>query len=154
MAKRGRKSKFIIIEENKDKIINWKRQGLTDENVYNLLGVSKGLWYEYLQIDKEFHNQIKTARAVLSIDLKNELINQAFKHTLETKKQYIKKDLETGHQVQYTEIISREVDGNIGACHMLLKNIDRDNWKENWDTYELKKLELELRQRIAEEKMF
>ena len=88
------------------------------------------------------------------MDLRGELARQAFKHTLETKKQYVKKDLETGHSTQYTEITSREVDDNVAAAHLLLKNLDRDNWKESWDNYEFKKQELEIRKQLADNSAF
>lgn len=73
---------------------------------------------------------------------------------MKQKKQYIKLDQETGHKTQYTEIISKEVDGDTGALHLLLKNLDKGNWSENWQTYELKKQELELRKQMAEDKLF
>ena len=154
MAERGRKPKKGTIKDNEDLIIEWKRQGVTDENVYKMLGVSKSSWYNYLSANEEFAHRVRFARACLASDLKNELIRQALTPTLETKTQNIKKDLETGHEIQYTEITTKEVDGNIGACHMLLKNIDRENWKENWDSYELKTMDYQLREKIAEEKMF
>ena len=40
MAERGRKPKKGTIKDNEDLIIEWKRQGVTDENVYKMLGVS------------------------------------------------------------------------------------------------------------------
>ena len=104
--------------------------------------------------NKELYDAIKNARQSLALDLRGELARQAFKHTLETKKQYIKHDLETGHKTQYTEITSKEVDGNIGAAHLLLKNIDAAHWKENWDSYEFKKQELEIRKQLAENSAF
>ena len=66
----------------------------------------------------------------------------------------MKVDIETGHKTQYTEITTKEVDGNIAAAHLLLKNLDKNNWKDNWDNYEFKKQELELKKQIAENNLF
>lgn len=148
------KSKKHIVKDNLDKIIHWKKLGVTDEQIYRQLGIGKSSWYKYINEDTEISEAIKSGSEFFVIELKNELARQAVKHTLETKKQYIKVDQETGHRVQYTEITTKEVDGSLGAIHLLLKNIDRENWSNDWQSYELKKQELELRKQIAEDKSF
>lgn len=151
---RGRKTKIDIVRDNIEQIKKWKKVGATDEQIFKQLGVSKACWYKYLAENKDLQDAIKTSVEYFAMDLRGELARQAFKHTLETKKQYIKKDLETGHSTQYTEITSKEVDGNIGAAHLLLKNIDPKNWKENWDSYEFKKQELEIKKQMADNALF
>lgn len=150
----GRKSKIDIVRENIEQIKQWKRQGATDEQIFKQLGISKACWYKYLADNKDLKDALKTSVEYFAMNLRGELARQAMKHTLETKKTYIKKDLVTGHNVQYQEITTKEVDGNIGAIHLLLKNIDPEHWKENWDSYEFKKQELELRKLAIENNMF
>ena len=150
----GRKSKKHIIIDNLDNIKKWKSCGATDEQIYNYLGISKSIYYKYAAEVKEIKDALKEGTRKLAIDLRGELARQSFKHTLETKKQYIKVDIETGRKTQYTEITTKEVDGNIGAIHLLLKNIDKDNWSNDWQVVELKRQELELRKQMAEDKMF
>lgn len=150
----GRKSKKDIILENLEQIKAWKKLGATDEQICKQLNIGRSTWYDHVSKCKEISDAIKIGVEGFVLDLRGELARQAFKHTLETKKQYIKKDLETGHSTQYTEITSREIDGNLGALHLLLKNLDRENWKNDWDNYELKKQELELRKQMAEDKLF
>ena len=150
----ARPSKVKVITDNLEKIKEWKRNGATDEQICKALDITTSNWYKHLSENKELYDAIKNARQSLALDLRGELARQAFKHTLETKKQYIKHDLETGHKTQYTEITTKEVDGNIGAAHLLLKNIDAAHWKENWDSYEFKKQELEIRKQLAENSAF
>lgn len=150
MGKRGRKSKENAILENLEQIKKWKRTGATDEQIYKQLGISKTSWYKYIAENTEIADALKTSVEYFVMDLRGELARQAFKHTLETKKSYIKKDQVTGHETKYTEITSKEVDGNIGAVHLLLKNLDSEHWKENWDSYEFKKQELEIRKQLAD----
>ena len=71
MSERGRKPKKGTIKDNEDLIIEWKRQGVTDENVYKMLGVSKSSWYNYLSANEEFAHRVRFARACLASDLKN-----------------------------------------------------------------------------------
>lgn len=150
----GRKSKVNILRENIEQIKQWKRQGATDEQIYKQLGISKSCWYKTIQDNKDISDALKTSVEYFVMELRGELARQAFKHTLETKKTYVKTDLVTGHKTQYQEITSKEVDGNIGAAHLLLKNLDSEHWKENWDSYEFKKQELELRRLAIENNMF
>lgn len=151
---RGRKSKEDIIRENLDQIKKWKRLGATDEQIAKQLGISRSTWYDHLSKNKDLSDAIKMSVEAFVIELKGDLARQAVKHTLETKKQYVKVDQETGHKTQYTEITSKEVDGNIGAAHLLLKNLDAEHWKENWDSYEFKKQELEIKKQLADNNLF
>ena len=127
---RGRKSKAEVIRNNLEQICSWKKVGATDEQICAQLNISRSAWYDHLSKNKDLSDAIKSATEIFVFDLRGELARQAFKHTLETKKQYVKVDQETGHKTQYTEITSKEVDGNVAAAHLLLKNLDRDNWKE------------------------
>lgn len=144
------KSKKTILEEHLEQIKEWKKLGATDEQICNQIGMSRSTWYKHLKENPHISDAIKTGTQFFVLELKGELARKAFKHTLETKKQYIKHDLETGHKTQYTEITTKEVDGDTGALHLLLKNLDKENWSENWQTYDLKKQELELRKEMAE----
>ena len=148
--KTGRKSKLDVILGNLDQIREWKKLGATDEQICEQLKISKSSWYKHLSENKEFSEAIKSGVRVFVMDLKGELARQAVKHTLETKKSYVKVDKETGHKTQYTEITSKEVDGNVAAAHLLLKNLDRENWKDDWDKFDFKQQELEIRKQLAD----
>ena len=150
----ARPSKLKLITDNLEKIKEWKRNGATDEQICKALDITTSNWYKHLSENKELYDAIKNARQSLALDLRGELVHQAMKHTLETKKQYIKHDLVTGNKTQYTEITTKEVDGNVAAAHLLLKNIDGEHWKESWDDYEFKKQELEIRRQQVENNSF
>lgn len=149
----GRKSAYdTIIEKNLAWIKKWKSLGATDAQICEKLKIHPATFYKYLKEKSDFAEALKEGKDDLIIDLKDNLATLARKHTLETKKTYIKKDIETGQTTQYTEITTREVDGNVSAIHLLLKNLDKDGWKEDWDNYALKQQEMELRKLAAENK--
>lgn len=154
MARMGRPTKLDIIKNNVEQIKEWKKLGATDDQICKQLRIGESTYYKYLSQNPELKEEIQVGTEFFVLELKGELARKAFKHTLETKKQYVKVDLETGHKTQYTEITTKEVDGDTGALHLLLKNLDKGNWSENWQNYELKKQELELRKQIAEDKLF
>ncbi len=149
MTKRGRKSVYETnIAPRLDDIRKWRKIGATVENMADALGVSKSTFCKYLNEQPEFADAYKKGKTELVMDLRGELARIAFKHTLETKKQYIKHDMETGNKTQYTEITTKEVDGDIAAINLLLKNLD-ENWSNDPQNLALRKQELELRKAIA-----
>lgn len=152
--KRGRKSVYDThIKPRLDDIRRWRTGGATIETICDVLGVSKTTFCKYKNEKPEFADAYKKGKTEIVMDLRGELARIAFKHTLETKKQYIKQDMETGHKTQYTEITTKEVDGDIAAINLLLKNLD-ENWSNDPQNLALRKQELELRRAIAEANNF
>jgi phenolic acid decarboxylase len=147
--KRGRKSIYDthIAPRLKD-IENWRKVGATVENMCASLGVAKTTFHKYLKEKPEFADAYKKGTFELVMDLRGELARVAFKHTLETKKVYTKTDKETGNKTQYIEITTKEVDDDIAAINLLLKNLD-ENWSNDPQNLALRKQELELRKAIA-----
>lgn len=151
MAKRGRKNVYdTVIFPNINKIEDWVKSGATEKQICEALGISVSAFNAHKE-KTELNEALKKGRASLVLDLRSEMIKKAFKHTLETKKTYITQD-ENGSTKKHTEITTKEVDGDTGALHLLLKNYDNDNWKNDWDSYELKKAELELKKKLADDK--
>ena len=151
MAKRGRKNVYdTVIFPNINKIEDWVKSGATEKQICEALGISVSAFNAHKE-KTELNEALKKGRASLVLDLRSEMIKKAFKHTLETKKTYITQD-ENGSTKKHTEITTKEVDGDTGALHLLLKNYDKDNWKNDWDSYELKQAELELKKKLADDK--
>ena len=154
-GKRGRKSIYDTqIKPRLNDIKEWRKVGATIENICESLGISTTTFYRYMSVKEELSEAYKKGTFELVMDLRGELARIAFKHNLETKKQYIKKDEETGNTTQYTEITTKEVDGDIAAINLLLKNLDRDNWSNDPQNLSLRQQELELRKAIAEANNF
>jgi hypothetical protein len=151
MSKRGRKSVYdTVIFPNINKIEEWVKSGATEKQICEALGISVSAFNVHKE-KTELKEALKKGRSSLVLDLRSEMIKKAFKHTLETKKTYVTQD-ENGSTRKHTEITTKEVDGDTGALHLLLKNYDKDNWKNDWDSYELKQAELELKKKLADDK--
>lgn len=150
MAQKGRRGKYEThVEPHLEKIREWRKVGATVENICEVLGIGVSTWFEYEKRYPDFADAIKKGTAEFCLDLRGELAKLATKHTLETIKRYIKKDEETGNKTQYTEITTKEVDADIAAINLLLKNLDRENWSNDPQNLELRRQELELRKQIA-----
>lgn len=149
--KRGRKSIYeTIILPNLDQIGEWVKNGASEKQICEALGISVSA-YNVHKEKKELKETIKKNRTSLALELRSSLVSLAMKHTLETKKTYMTTDDE-GRTKKHTEITMKEVDPLPSAISLLLNNIDRENWKPNWDDYEFKKAELELRKKLADDK--
>ena len=148
----GRKNAYDAkIKPYVDKIKEWRKVGATVENMSDALGIAPSTFYKYLKERKEFADAYKKGTFEFCMDLRGELARIAFKHTLETKKVYKKADKETGKDVVYQEITTKEVDGDISAINLLLKNLDKDSSNDP-KMLDLKQRELDLRKMIAESK--
>lgn len=150
-TRRGRKSKIEIVKENLDHIKKWAELGATEEQIAESLGISRSAFSEYKKNNKELNDIIKKARINLVIDLKGTLVERAKGFNYEEKKQYIKKDEVTGNTTQYTEITTKKALPDVAALNLCLKNWDKE-WQNDPKLYDLKKQELELRKKMAEQK--
>ena len=149
----GRKSVYDThIKPHLDKIREWRKVGGTVEHMCEILGVSEATFYKHLKEKAEFQDAYKKGTVEFVMDLRGELAKLATKHTLETVKVYKKKDEETGAVTEYQEKTVREVDADVAAINLLLKNLDRENWANDPQNLDIKKQELELRKMLAEAK--
>lgn len=152
---RGRKSKYETnVEPYLDKIKDWKRNGATDAQIAEQLDISLDSFYTYQKEHVEFSDAVKKSRGEFVNELKGNLAELARKHTLTTAKTYTKKDPNNQIVYTYTETTVKEIDADVAAIQILLKNLDRDNWADNPQSLELKKQELELKKMLAEANNF
>lgn len=150
----GRPSKYEThVKPHIEQIKQWKRNGATDEQVCEQLGISQESYCKYKRENAEFADALKNSREQFVADLKGELARIAFKHTLATTKTYITTNSD-GSEKAHTERTEKEVDGDIAAIHLLLKNIDREHWADNPQAMRLKEQELELKKKLAEANNF
>ena len=155
----GRKSKYEThVLPNLDKITEWKKQGATDEKICKALGISIDAFYRYKNENNELNDALKKGTQDFVSDLRGELARIAFKHTLKTTKRVIKPtgtdDEGNPTYSKHIEETEKEVDGDIAALHLLLKNYDKENWSDKPRELDLKQQELELRRMLAEAREF
>lgn len=151
----GRPSKYNeFVKPYLAQISEWKKNGATDEQIAVCLGVAPQTFCEYKGKYPELAEVLKNSVQKFVADLRGELARLATKHSLETVKVYKKKDQETGHIIEYSEKTIKEVDADIAAIHLLLKNLDADNWSDNPQYLKLKQEDLDLKRQIAEAKNF
>ena len=150
-GKKGRKSYYdLYIEPKLDEIRKWRAEGHEERDIYdNLLHISKTTFYKYKAEKKELADVLKDAHA--------EHIRE------ETPKLY--NSLERrAHGFYYTETRRTIVDGevvkeeehtkycppDVAALNLLLKNYDAERWANDPQMIELRKKEIELKEKALE----
>ena len=88
VAKRGRKSAYeTTIKPRFNEISEWLRNGATEKQVYENLGIGKDAFYKYKREMPEFNELIKKGRKTLVKQLRGALVKKAFGFQyVETKK--------------------------------------------------------------------
>lgn len=67
-------------EQVKDKLIlveGWARDGLTDEQIANNLGISKDTFYEYKKKHPDFSDSLKKGKEIVDYEVENALLKSA-----------------------------------------------------------------------------
>ena len=149
MTKRGRKSVYeTAIKPRFNEIIDWLRNGATEKQVYENLGIKKDAFYKYKKEKTEFSEILKKGKESLVIQLRGALVKKALGFSYTEIKKSTK--IEDGKPIQYIEETTKQALPDVAALNLALKNYDKDNWANDPQMLKFKEKELELRREIAE----
>ena len=147
MAKRGRKSVYDTkIKPRFDDILKWLRNGATEKQVYENLGIGKDAFYKYKSEKSEFNELLKKGQESLVEQLRGALIKKALGFEYKESKRITK--YEDGNEIIQTEEYTKQSLPDVAAANLLLKNYDKDNWSNDPRNDELKREELEMKKKI------
>ena len=118
---------------------------MTEKQIARKLGIAYSSWCLYKNDYSELSETIKKGRQSLVVELKSTLIERAkgFQYTE-------KKVIKEGGEVVREEIYTKSSLPDVAALNLLLKNYDKENWSNDPQVIELRKKELELRERQIE----
>lgn len=146
MAKgRGRPNKYYTHIQPRLAEIEKLALTMTEKQIAQYLGVGYSSWCDYKNKYSELSDSLKKGRETLVFELKSTLIRKA-KGFQYSEKKVIK---ERGEIVREEEYIRSSLP-DVAALNLLLKNYDKDNWSNDPQILELRKKELELRERQVE----
>lgn len=145
MAKVGRKSKYEdYVEPHLAEISKWAGN-MTEQQIAKKLGVGYRNFCDYKRKYPQLEQAIKKGRQDLVVELKSLLIKKAKGFTYEEKKVisdsegYIRKEITQKYALPDT-----------ASINLLLKNYDKENWSNDPQMIELRKKELELKEKQIE----
>lgn len=145
------KSKWPQVQEAVEdgRISTWLGKGLLEKTIAKNLGVSVGTWEKYKVEHPELREAIKKGNRVIVREVEDALVKRALGFEYTETKITRKKDPD-GRVNEHTEIQKRYSPPDVGACCFILKNKDKDHWKNDPALSELREMELQLRRQIAE----
>jgi phage terminase len=109
----------------------WKRDGLTDEQIFKNLGISRDTFYKYKEKYSDFSEAIKKGKEVADIEVENALFKRAIGYKY---KEVIKEVKEIdGKKSTYVKEVIKEMPGDVGAQIFWLKNRKSSKWKDKQD---------------------
>ena len=146
----GRPDKYYSnVEPYLDKISEMALT-MTERQIAEKLGVGYTSWKEYKKKYPTLTDHLKSGRKELVIDLKSTLIKKAKGYTYREKK-IVKELNEDGKLIVVKEeIYEKQAQPDVAACNLLLKNYDKDNWANDPQALDLKRKELELKEKQIE----
>ncbi|MED4061691.1 hypothetical protein [Priestia megaterium] len=161
--KRGRKSCYEShIQPRFDEIKSWLESGATEREVAKRLGIAYSSFNKYKATKKEFMELLKSGRDKPVEDIKAAMFKRATGFQYEEKKvvtQAIEfNDPELGKipaKLIRTEVTTKTALPDVAAGLVLLKHWDEDaEWTSDPQTLKLKKKELELKEKTAEQNIW
>lgn len=142
MAAGGRKNKYYSHVEPYLSKIPKLLQTMTEEQIARKLGVAYSSWNKYKLEFKELSEAIKKGDCDLVGDLKSVLKKRAKGFQYQERK-IIK---EYGEVVR-EEIYIKSALPDVASINLLLKNLDKENWSNDPQVIELRRKELEIKEK-------
>ena len=118
---------------------------MTEKQVAQSLGVGYSAWKEYKNKYPALMAIIKKGRGNLVSELKSTLIKKAKGFQYEERKVIKENGIVTRE-----EITTKSSLPDVAALNLLLKNYDKENWANDPQTLEIRKKELELKEKQVE----
>jgi transposase-like protein len=128
MAKRksGRRGKYHdwLTAEGLIKLGGWARDGLTDEQIANNMGISPSTLYEWKKKYSEISEALKRGKDVVDRQVENAMLKRALGY---------KYDEVTYEYGEETKRVTKEVQPDVTAQIFWLKNRRPDKWRDKKD---------------------
>lgn len=121
------KYKEWCTEQGQTLLRGWKRQGLTDEQIAEKVGISCSTFYEWKNKYPEIAEALKKGKSVCDFEAEEALINAFAGHYVEDTVTEINKNAE-GKEIKHVKKNRRWVEPNITAIIFYLKC--RAGWRE------------------------
>lgn len=156
----GKRCTLNEILDRLDEIEEWSKEGATEETIAQKLGITRQTLWKYKNANDDIFNAIKRGRCVVVDNLRSALVKKALGFKYKETKTIIQEiefddgETKTPAKLIRTEIMEKYSPPDVAAVNLALKNYDKDNWSNDWQNFELKKQELEIKKQLAKEKIW
>jgi len=120
------KTKYeTIVEPNLLLIERWKRNGASDEEIANRLGIAYSTFRLYAEKESALSTVLKKGKEIVDTEVENALLKRALGYEFEETTQ----ELQDGKLV-VTKIVRKHIVADVGAQAFWLKNRASDKWRD------------------------
>lgn len=121
-------------DEKLELIEGWARDGLTDEQIAEKMGIGVTTLYDYKKKYPEFLKSLKKGKEVVDRQVESALLKRALGYETQEVKRELVLNKETGQkELTITEIKNKEVQPDTTAQIFWLKNRKPDEWRDKQD---------------------
>ena len=145
MAGNGRPQKYVELVEPYLPEIKKMALTMTEQQIAKTLGVSYSAFRKYKGLYPELQAALKKGRRQLVMELYSALIKRAKGYECTERKTYYKNG-----EVVAEEITKKFMPPDVAAINLALKNFDPENWANDPQALDLRRKELELREKAME----
>ena len=103
----------------------WARDGLTDEQIANNIGISRSTLFEWRKNNQDISNALKKGKEIVDIEVENALLKRALGYTVTLKEQKVDKD-----GCVHDLVKDVHVPGDTTAQIFWLKNRRKQQWRD------------------------
>ena len=122
----GAKGKYHdwLTPESLTRLEGWARDGLTDEQIAQKMGISKGTLYDWKNKFPEFSNALKNGKEVVDTLVENALLKRALGYN------YLEITEEDGDLGYKKKTVHKQIPSDVTAQIFWLKNRRPDKWRD------------------------
>lgn len=122
----------------------WARDGLTDEQIAENMGVNIATLYRYKQSYCEICEALKRGKDVVDRQVENALLKRALGYKYDEITKELSVDPDTGEErLTITKVVTKEVQPDTTAQIFWLKNRKPEEWRAKREVKDGDKMELE-----------
>lgn len=116
------------------KLEGWARDGLTDEQISQNIGISRDTFYRWKKEYTDISDTLKRGKEVVDRQVENALLKRALGYEYDEITKEICEDAETGKpKLAVTKVVTKQVVPDTTAQIFWLKNRKPDMWRDRKD---------------------
>jgi transcriptional regulator with XRE-family HTH domain len=120
-----------LTEEGLVKLEGWARDGLTDEQIADNMGIGVSTLYKYKNEHIEIVESLKRGKEVIDRHVENALLKRAMGYEYKETTREIMEDASTGkHRLAITKVVTKQVAPDTTAQIFWLKNRKPAEWRD------------------------
>ena len=120
----------------------WARDGLTDEQIANNIGISRSTLFEWRKNNQDISNALKKGKEIVDIEVENALLKRALGYTYkEVTKEQVKNPTTGNYEMMITKEVTKEVQPDTTAQIFWLKNRKPEKWRDKVEVEKAEKIQ-------------